>query len=422
MRVDFAARTDDLPCGLGSGPIDPAMIGAAIGTQSDQMRSGVDIPPLPEIAGGRYTSETMQALEDAWLWRRTWLCAGRESMIPKGGDYFVFRKAGASILVVRGKDGKIRAFHNACRHRGASVVREDCGHAGLLRCQFHSWAYNLEGHLVGVPEENGFPGLDRSERGLLPVRCETFEGWIFLNQNPEAEPLEDFLGEAGRQLTHAAMGDLRVVERRSYRAEANWKVTLDAFLESYHLNTIHPQTAAIMNDAQNSAIHLFERGHAWLASLRRQYLSQDMGEAGQPDISAMHESFRKYAITYNLYPNLVSPIDPVGFPILLMWPVSRTSCEIEIYFLGPDWGEGERPSFYESYFAFFDQLIEEDLSNLASMQKSLDSGFFPGALLNWTERKIYWQHQSMDEQIGRDRIPQEFQVKPVLMADGGMEG
>ncbi|MEJ2410937.1 MAG: aromatic ring-hydroxylating dioxygenase subunit alpha [Novosphingobium sp.] len=401
--------------------IDAEVIGEAIRHEVSQMETGEGIAALPEIPGERYISAEMEALEQERLWRRTWLCAGRESMIPEPGDYFMFRKAGASILVIRGKDGQIRAFHNACRHRGASIVREECGHTGLLRCQFHSWAYNLEGRLIGVPEEKGFGDLDRSARSLLPARCETFEGWIFLNQDMDAVPLEKFLGETGIQLRTAAMQGLRIIERRSYHAKANWKVTLDAFLESYHLNTIHPQTAAIMNDAKNSAIRLYENGHAWLASLRRQDLAQDMGQEAKPDIAEMHETFREYAITYNLYPNFVSPLDPVGFPVLLMWPDGRDGCEIEIYFMGPDWGDGDRPSFYDAYFGFFDQLVAEDLENLESMQKSLDGGFFTGALLNWNERKIYWQHQAIDAQIGIDRVPPALRVQPVLdiQMDGG---
>jgi nitrite reductase/ring-hydroxylating ferredoxin subunit len=240
-------------------------------------------PVLPELPTARYTSAEFDALEKQYLWSRTWLCAGRTSQLPNPGDFMVFRKAGPSILLVRGKDGELRAFYNTCRHRGAPVVRGTQGHADLLRCQFHSWTYNLEGRLIGVPGQSGFPGLDRSQRGLIPVRCETAAGWIFTNLDANASSLTEFLG---------------------------------------------------------------------------------------------------------CLPN------------------------IEIYFLGPHWGEGQRPEFYEGYFAFFDQLMAEDLENIPLIQESLMSGSHASSLLHCRERRIYWLHQALDDQLGRQNIPEPMQIAP----------
>ncbi len=125
-------------------------------------------PKLPDLPLGRYTDAEFQALEDEYLFHRVWLYGVHDSELPKPGSYRLCDIAGAPILLVRGDDGQVRAFRNACRHRGAPVVRGDSGPARLLVCQFHSWSYDLRGQLVRVPDERDFVGLQVSERASHP--------------------------------------------------------------------------------------------------------------------------------------------------------------------------------------------------------------------------------------------------------------
>lgn len=375
-----------------------------------------DWRPLPEIPARRYTDAAFEAAERDRLWKGTWLCAGRASELPEPGSYKLFEKTGQPIILVRGKDGVVRAFYNICRHRGARVARGETGRTTLLRCQFHSWSYNLQGDLVGVPGKEGFACLDTAERSLMPVRCEQWAGWLFINCDPEGQPFADFLGSLDDQLRSTDMASLRLVAKRTYVVESNWKTTMDAFLEAYHLDTIHPKTAAVVNDARYSRIALLDGGHSWQALRRKKLLGDEVSREDQPDIDGMEAHFRSFGITYNIFPNLVAPIDPVGFPVLLMWPIDAHRSEIEVYFLGPEWESEKREAFYDNYFRFFDQLVGEDMENLANMQVSLETGVMSGPLLGYQEQRVYWLHQAIDARIGAERIAPELQVAQVLAA------
>lgn len=151
-------------------------IETALDFESSRTEPREDFPPLPEIPGGRYTRQDFYDLEMEHIWRKSWVCIGREEGLEEPGSYRTFNKLGAPMLVVRGRDNKLRAFYNTCRHRGAPVVREECGRASLLRCQYHSWTYQLDGRLIAVPDERDFPSLDKSKRGLMPARCDVWAG------------------------------------------------------------------------------------------------------------------------------------------------------------------------------------------------------------------------------------------------------
>ncbi|HVW34208.1 MAG TPA: aromatic ring-hydroxylating dioxygenase subunit alpha, partial [Acidimicrobiia bacterium] len=262
-----------------------ARIEAQLGEESERRSLPPEWPPLPDLPVGRYTSEELYRLERDELFRRTWVYAAHESELPEPGSYVVFDRTGAPIVVVRGADRVVRAFYNTCRHRNAPVVQGSCGTARRLTCTFHSWSYDLEGALVAVPDEFQFCGLDRSERGLVPVRCETWLGFVFVNEDPGAAPLLDFLGPVAREITPEYGGQpLRIVHRRRRSLACNWKVAIEAFLEVYHLRTVHPKTLAPYLDGKASAIALFPHGHSRMST---RALVGESGKAGHEGLPVM---------------------------------------------------------------------------------------------------------------------------------------
>ena len=157
-------------------------------------------PEFTDIPGGRYTSEEFFELERRHLWSNVWVLAGRAEDVARAGDYMTFDDLGVPIVIVRGVDDQIRAFYNTCQHRGAPVVREARGTARALRCQYHSWTYEITtGSLTHVPDERDFVGLCRDERALVELSCESWGGWVFVNQAPEARPLRRVLRRGARR-------------------------------------------------------------------------------------------------------------------------------------------------------------------------------------------------------------------------------
>jgi phenylpropionate dioxygenase-like ring-hydroxylating dioxygenase large terminal subunit len=191
-------------------------------------------------------------LEREAIFRHTWLNVGRVEQVPRVGSYFTkeIDVLGTSIVVVRSAPDRIRAFHNICRHRGNKLVWNDFPQeeaSGICRqftCKYHGWRYGLDGGLTFVQQEGEFFDLDKADFGLVPVECDAWEGFIFVNfDRDNATPLRDYLGEFGRGLEGYPFGELTQVYK--YRAEvrSNWKLFVDAFVEFYHAPVLHAKQA-----------------------------------------------------------------------------------------------------------------------------------------------------------------------------------
>jgi phenylpropionate dioxygenase-like ring-hydroxylating dioxygenase large terminal subunit len=180
------------------------------------------------------------------IFRRVWLNVGRDDEIPEPGDYFVkeLAVANSSILIVRGKDGIVRAFHNVCAHRANRVAGACRGNSNGFVCGFHGWAYDLKGQLINVPDEDQFFDLERAEYGLTPVTTDAWEGFRFVNLDPQpAESLKEFLGDLGESLAGYPFDRMASIGSYVADVQANWKVTLDSFQEGYHVPFLHRRSA-----------------------------------------------------------------------------------------------------------------------------------------------------------------------------------
>jgi phenylpropionate dioxygenase-like ring-hydroxylating dioxygenase large terminal subunit len=211
--------------------------------------------PEPElgtelIPKDRYLSADFMHLEWDRMWTRVWNLAGPMSDLAEVGDYFVFELGPESILVIRSEPDRIRAFYNVCQHRGRRIREPGCGHASELQCPYHLWTYGLDGTVSWVPDADDFPQGDPVGRlGLGEVRCETWNGWVFVNMDADAEPLIDFLGPLPEHLDpYDFARNYHLVEDLSMRWECNWKVGVDAFNEVYHVQGIHPELLSFTDD------------------------------------------------------------------------------------------------------------------------------------------------------------------------------
>jgi len=188
-----------------------------------------------------YTSQAFYDREVETIFRRIWNFVGREDRIPEPGDYFAFDFVGIPVVVVRGHDRKVRAFANTCRHRGARVMHGE-GRCTVMSCPYHAWTYTLEGRLLGAPQMEDTVGFDKKHYGLVPLRLETWAGFMFLNFDAKAEPLTSFLGDLPQLLECYHFETMRCTRRVEYDIACNWKIYVENAMESYHVPTVHQQT------------------------------------------------------------------------------------------------------------------------------------------------------------------------------------
>ncbi len=179
------------------------------------------------------------------IFKPTWHCVGRVEQIPDVGDYFVkeLPTFDLSAIIVRGKDLQVRAFLNACAHRGNQVELAQCGRRSAFTCKFHAWSYGLDGQLQSVPDASGFPELDKSASGLTRFACELWQGFIFINLSAQpTQNLAAYLGDQGADLDGYPFDHGTARFQYAGTVATNWKFLVDSFCETYHVPYLHRKT------------------------------------------------------------------------------------------------------------------------------------------------------------------------------------
>ena len=205
-----------------------------------------------DVAKSRYTSPAFAALEKEYMWSRTWQMACHVDDLPKAGSHVVYDVGDESLLVTRGSDGEIRAFHNSCLHRGTKL-RTDNGRAASFRCPFHGWTWDLEGNLVDMPCEWDFPQVanDPTKRNLPEAQVALWQGWVMVNLDPAAEPFEQYARVLVDHFAQYDMSSRYIAFHAVKEVGANWKVLMEAFAEAYHVIATHPQIVEFSGDANS---------------------------------------------------------------------------------------------------------------------------------------------------------------------------
>ncbi|MET0371129.1 MAG: aromatic ring-hydroxylating dioxygenase subunit alpha [Sphingobium sp.] len=192
-----------------------------------------------------YVDPAYYALEQEAIFKRHWLHIGRVSEVAEPKSYIVrpIEAANASILIVHGSDGEIRAFHNVCTHRGTKLVWDDGGKAASFSCHYHMWNFANDGSLRAVPDQDRFFDLDKKDCGLKRVSLESCAGFLFVNLDPApAQSLRDFLGPLAEWMEGLAVADATEFTEYTYEVDANWKTLFDNFQEVYHVRWVHDRS------------------------------------------------------------------------------------------------------------------------------------------------------------------------------------
>jgi phenylpropionate dioxygenase-like ring-hydroxylating dioxygenase large terminal subunit len=225
-------------------------------TTAEVHRSAVEIPsgrpPAPTrlIPKERYTSGEYLDRELKKMWPRVWQVACMDTDIPNAGDFYEYQIGQESVLVVRESADTLRAFHNVCQHRGRPL-KQGCGNVSQFRCPYHGWTYALDGRLTDVPERQEFCPFADTDAGLMPVKVDQWEQFVFINLDPDAGPLSDYLGELPARLAPYKLSRQYKWWSRTTVVPTNWKLALDAFQEDYHARFIHPETVSFADYVDN---------------------------------------------------------------------------------------------------------------------------------------------------------------------------
>jgi len=200
------------------------------------------------IPASRYTCPEFAELEHERVWPRVWQIACSADHVSEAGDCFEYRVGRYSVLIVRGRDGELRAFQNACKHRGNLLCAGSTQGLQNLRCPYHGWTYDLRGALIGVPSPAGFGELDREALALTPVLVGTWGPMVFVNLDTQAAPLHAYLEDVPADSAWLDLEDFRCTATLLTRAPANWKLVADGFSETYHVQTLHREMLGSIDD------------------------------------------------------------------------------------------------------------------------------------------------------------------------------
>ena len=195
----------------------------------------------------RYTSAEFARLEIERMWPRTWQLACTLDHVATAGDWYEYRVGHYSVLIVRGDDGGLRAFQNACRHRGSELCNGSGAALDEIRCPFHRWTWDLQGRLREVPSRREF-GVLNDDLPLIPVQIDSWGPLVFVNLDPAAEPLAEFLDPVPADSAWADLDTFYCTAAVTIPAQCNWKTLIDGFSETYHVQGIHREMLAMCDD------------------------------------------------------------------------------------------------------------------------------------------------------------------------------
>jgi choline monooxygenase len=297
--------------------------------------------------------------ENRNVFARTWQLAGHAAQVREAGQYFTTTIADEPLLVVRGNDGVLRAMTNVCRHRAGPIAKGE-GKRPVLQCGYHGWTYSLDGRLSVTPEFDGVENFDRASCVLPQFQVEVWNELVFVNLDPQAESLTEFLGELLQDMPPHDYSGFQRAQHKTWELDCNWKVYVDNYLEGYHIPIVHPGLFREL-DYPNYRTETKRRYSIQFAPTRRPERIRT---------SAGDDQVRYFWI----FPNLMLNVYPDNFSTNLIVPLGagRTATLFDWYFRDPD---SMRQQIDETV-AFSDEIQIEDIDICESVQRGLRSSTY----------------------------------------------
>jgi glycine betaine catabolism A len=316
-----------------------------------------------------FISPKVFAEEEEKIFSKQWLLVGHQSQIADAGDYFLvsvppssdYGATKESLIITRDKSEVIHGFYNVCRHRGTRLKEDTCGHAATIQCPYHAWTYGLNGRLIGAPHMDDVPGFDKGLYSLRTVNLALWEGFIFINLDENAMPLEEWFAPLNGKFSHWNMSILRPTKRIEYDLRANWKLMFENYSECYHCPGVHPMLAKV--SPYDSAQNDLSEG-PFLGGFMRINKGAGLTMSGKAcAVKIDHEQEQEQenlVFYYSVFPNMLLSLHPEYVMVHQLWPKSpeRTLIVCD-WFFHPD--AFNRPDFKpDDAIEFWDMTNKQD--------------------------------------------------------------
>ena len=345
---------------------------------------------LPNAA---FTTDVFLALENKFLFSRSWVFAGRVGEVPAPGDVKPVEISGCSMFMVRGTDGAIRVFQNVCPHRGARLVTESLQGTSALTCPYHAWSYELDGRLKGRPHYHGPDQHDRGGNGahrneqvcLFSVRHAIWHDWVFVNLDARAPSFEEYIGPIESHFEGWDLSQYRYAHHDTFEFQCNWKLAVENFCDSYHIFKIHAALDEAFVPADRSTSHpngvhmLFSNT---LAGPSRG-LTLDMEGPKLPSMADLDEALMPLRPAVNLFPNVTISISPGNLAFVMFEAVGASRCIMHLwfYFVGEACDAPEHKTAREMVYAEWAHINAEDEGVCRRMQEGRGCDAYDGGRL-----------------------------------------
>jgi choline monooxygenase len=323
-----------------------------------------------------YYSPEIYRLEQEQIFGKYWYYVGHVSQLEGANSYFTVDIAEQPLVILRNKEGELRAFYNICTHR-AGPVAIGSGQCNRLTCLYHAWSFDLEGNLRGIPDMEMAEGFDVADHALTSVQVDIWESFIFVNLDRNCEPLQVQLGELPEMFKRYRLSDWRRVHSIDYWTDTNWKLYVENNTESYHEPSVHPILAKYYQSVEAEARHHYYLQYTPFVG------NDDLPISLDPDLYIHGLNDREMAgvSTMSFFPNFAWIISPTCAIIYLIDPQGPKRTRIRWDWLVPDTEAATSAENLEPLIEFFDNIQKEDLDLLPAVQMRIQSmGYKQGRL------------------------------------------
>jgi len=304
-----------------------------------------------------YTDPRFLKFENEIIFSKMWQNVGHLDKVPNPGDYFISTVADNPVVVVRDREGVLRAFYNVCRHRGGPLATND-GNCKVFQCHYHGWTYLLDGSLRGVPDFDRVELFDKKDFGLVPIQVATWENLVFVNLSNSPDPIEKYFKGIGERIAPMSLSGKNFYKRVEYKVRCNWKVYMDNYLEGYHLPFVHPELTKMLDYTK-----YVTEAYDWYSLQFSPFSEED----------SVYKRDEGEAFYYCIFPNFMLNILPGRLQTNVVVPITHDLTRVIFDYYYDDIASENTLKLAEEDLRYSDSVQAEDIEICEHVQRGLSS-------------------------------------------------